>query len=137
MARRRISRHTGQAALTAWAGGDQARRTLATATRFLLEELAEQAPGSSVEVRVPPFGVAQCVEGPRHTRGTPPNVVEFDAQTWIQLATGRTAWAEAQGQGTISASGTRADLTEVLPLVRSSALLQDPDAGGYQGPAEL
>lgn len=137
MARRRISRHTGQAALTAWAGGDQNRRTLATATRFLLEELAEQAPGSSVEVRVPPFGVAQCVEGPRHTRGTPPNVVEFDAQTWIQLATGRTAWAEAQGQGTISASGTRADLTEVLPLVRSSALLQDPDAGGYQGPAEL
>ncbi|GAA4826999.1 sterol carrier family protein [Garicola koreensis] len=133
MARRRISRHTGQSALSAWASGDEDRRTLATAARFLLEELTEQAPGSSVEVRVPPFGVAQCVQGPRHTRGTPPNVVEFDAQTWLQLATGRTAWGEAQAQGLISASGTRADLTEVLPLLQNPRQLQDPDADGDQG----
>lgn len=121
MARRRISRHTGHAAVTAWAGGDQTRRTLATAARFLLEELTEQAPGSSVEVRVPPFGVAQCVQGPQHTRGTPPNVVELDAQTWLQLATGQTEWSRALAQGLISASGTRADLTEVLPLVAAGA----------------
>ena len=121
MARRRITREAGQAALTTWSRGDSDRRTLATAARFLLEELAERAPGNSVEVRVPPFGVAQCVEGPRHTRGTPPNVVEVDGATWLQLATGRTGWAQAQAQGKISASGTRADLSDLLPLAGPEA----------------
>lgn len=86
------------------------------AVRFFLEELAERAPGNSVEVRVPPFGVTQCIEGPTHTRGTPPNVVELSAQTWLQLATGVLTWDEAKVAGSISASGTRADLSEVLPL---------------------
>lgn len=89
---------------------------MATAVRYLLEELAERAPGNSVEVRVPPFGVAQCVEGPRHTRGTPPNVVETDAETWLGLATGMLAWPEALASGKLSASGIRTDLSEFLPL---------------------
>ena len=87
------------------------------AVRFLLEELAVQAPGRSVEVRVPPHGAVQCVEGPRHTRGTPPNVVETDAMTWVSLATGGTSWADAVGAGLVRSSGERADLSAFLPLV--------------------
>jgi len=89
---------------------------LATAVRFLLEELAEMAPGNSVEVRVPPLGATQCIEGPRHTRGTPPNVVEMSPETWFAVATGAMSWDEAVASGKVSASGTRADLAEVLPL---------------------
>ena len=87
------------------------------ATRFLLEELAARAPGRSVEVRVPPHGAVQCVAGPRHTRGTPPNVVETDPATWLRLATGSMAWDEAVGSGRLHASGERADLSPLLPLV--------------------
>nr|WP_221419463.1 sterol carrier family protein [Micrococcus flavus] len=94
------------------------RSTRATAVRFALEELATRAPGNSVEVRVPPFGVAQCIPGPRHTRGTPPNVVETDAATWLALATGLLAWTDARAAGRVSASGTRADVSAHLPLVR-------------------
>ena len=82
----------------------------------LLTELARRAPGRSVEVRVPPFGAIQCVAGPRHTRGTPPNVVETDALTWLLVATGRLAWTDAVASGRISASGIRTDLSEYLPL---------------------
>lgn len=122
MARRRITHQAGQASVQAWgqqhdAGDSPDRRMLATAVRYLLEELAERAPGSSVEVRVPPFGVAQCVEGPRHTRGTPPNVVEISPRAWLELATGRSTWSAAQQAGDITASGTRADLTAYLPLL--------------------
>jgi hypothetical protein len=84
--------------------------------RYLLQLLVEKAPGGAVEVRVPPFGAVQVIEGPRHTRGTPPNVVETDAATWIALATGEQAWADAAASGRILASGIRADLTDVLPL---------------------
>lgn len=84
--------------------------------RYALEELAARAPGNSVEVRVPPLGVTQCVEGPRHTRGTPPNVIETDAETWLALVTGRADWAEAVASGRVSASGQRADLSALLPL---------------------
>lgn len=125
--RRRISAEDALPAIEAWtraraegpdASAAQAlpRSTRATAVRYLLEELATRAPGHSVEVRVPPFGVCQCVEGPRHTRGTPPNVVEMDPTTWLDLATGRLAWRDAVGAGRILASGSRADLTEWLPL---------------------
>jgi len=89
---------------------------LATATRYLLQVLAETAQGNTVEVRVPPFGAVQAVEGPRHTRGTPPNVIELDATTWLNLATGRVPWAEAVAAGRVAASGARADLTAYLPL---------------------
>jgi hypothetical protein len=92
------------------------RDVRATAVRYSLEELAARAPGRAVEVRVPPFGAVQCIEGPRHTRGTPPNVVETDSQTWLMLATGRQTWAQAMGGGTIRASGQRADLASLLPL---------------------
>ncbi|MER1997131.1 MAG: sterol carrier family protein [Arthrobacter sp.] len=104
------------AALTAAASGPADRNTTATAVRYALEELAERVPGNSVEVRVPPFGVTQCIPGPRHTRGTPPNVVETDAATWLGLVTGNLAWAEAVAAGKVSASGLRADLSECLPL---------------------
>jgi uncharacterized protein (TIGR03083 family) len=90
-----------------------ARPALAVATRLLAEIFAARAPGRSVELRVPPFVAVQAVAGPRHTRGTPPNVVEADALTWIRLATGRLAWADAP----VRASGQRADLSGFLPLV--------------------
>ncbi|WP_349885466.1 sterol carrier family protein [Microbacterium sp. WHRI 7836] len=111
----------GRAALdavrTAEASGAKPQRTdLATAVRYLLQLLDEKAPGNSVEVRVPPFGAVQVVQGPRHTRGTPPNVVEMDAATWIAVSTGTEAWADAAASGRIHASGTRADLSDVLPV---------------------
>jgi hypothetical protein len=89
---------------------------VAVAVRWSLEELAERAPGRATEVRVPPFGAVQCVAGPRHTRGTPPNVVETDPMTWLLLATGRLSWTDALASGRISASGIRTDLSEYLPL---------------------
>ncbi|MFI6936889.1 sterol carrier family protein [Streptomyces sp. NPDC050287] len=94
------------------------RQALAAATRLLADTLAAKAPGGSTEVRVPPYAVVQCVEGPRHTRGTPPNVVETDPLTWIRLATGRVSWKDAVEEARVSASGERADLGGLLPLLR-------------------
>lgn len=85
-------------------------------TKHFLAVLAERAPGRSVEVRVPPYAAVQAVPGVRHTRGTPPAVVETDAETWIDLATGVLSWAEAVETGRIQASGERAELTPWLPL---------------------
>ncbi|MEV7387491.1 MULTISPECIES: sterol carrier family protein [unclassified Streptomyces] len=93
------------------------RQALAACTRLLADALAVKAPGGSTEVRVPPYAVVQCVEGPRHTRGTPPNVVETDPLTWIRLATGRTRWQEAVADAKVSASGERADIGPYLPLM--------------------
>ncbi|MER5943982.1 sterol carrier family protein [Streptomyces sp. NPDC001928] len=93
------------------------RQALAACTRLLADALAAKAPGGSTEVRIPPYAVVQCVEGPRHTRGTPPNVVETDPLTWIRLATGRLAWADALAEAKVSASGERADLGGLLPLM--------------------
>src|SRR5438105_9200435 len=98
------------------AGTEPARHELRDAVRALLSELAVRAPGRSVEVRVPPYGAVQCVAGPRHTRGTPPNVVETDPLTWIRLATGRLSWAEARATGKVSASGIRTDISDLFPL---------------------
>ncbi len=86
-------------------------------TRALLDTMAEKAPGRSVELRVPPIAAVQCVEGPRHTRGTPPNVVETDPNTWIELATGRSRWVDAVADGRVRASGERSDLRAFLPLL--------------------
>jgi hypothetical protein len=124
VARRRIDVQEGAAALEAWRKAAApssdvppvARAVLATAVRYTLEEVTARAPGNSVEVRVPPFGVTQCVEGPRHTRGTPPNVIECDAATWLAMATGKLGWAEAVAAGRVAASGLRADLSALLPL---------------------
>ena len=89
---------------------------LRVAVRYLLGLLAAAVPGKAVEVRVPPFAAVQCVPGPRHTRGTPPNVVETDPVTWIRLATGRLGWAGAVASGAVQASGPRADLAPYLPV---------------------
>lgn len=91
------------------------RGVRATAVRFLLEELATLAPGNSVEVRVPPLGVTQCIAGPRHTRGTPPNVVETDGLTWVLVGLGFFTWTAAAAS--IAASGSRSDLTEHMPIL--------------------
>ncbi|MFJ6832808.1 sterol carrier family protein [Streptomyces sp. NPDC091209] len=93
------------------------RQALAACTRLLADALAVKAPGASTEVRIPPYAVVQCVEGPRHTRGTPPNVVETDPLTWIRLATGRLEWKAALDDAKVSASGERADLGGLLPLM--------------------
>ena len=116
--RRRTDPTAGATALGDWLADQDPvdRPTLATAVRFTLEELEARAPGRSVEVRVPPFGAVQCIEGPTHTRGTPPNVVETDAVTWLALATGRLAWGDALVDGSLRVSGTRADLGDLLPL---------------------
>ena len=86
--RRRIDPDAGRAAVRAVVGGATDRELLATAVRFLLEQLGSDFEGHTVEVRVPPFGAVQAIDGPRHTRGTPPNVIETDAETWVALATG-------------------------------------------------
>ncbi len=113
---RRIDTEVGAAALAAWRDGDATPAQVRTAVRFTLEELAARAPGRSVEVRVPPHGAVQAIEGPRHTRGTPPNVVETDGPTWLGLVTGRVAWTAAVADGRVSASGERADLGGHVPF---------------------
>ncbi len=116
--RRRTDPEAGRAALGRVLEAHTLERPdVRDAVRFLLEELAVRAPGRSVEVRVPPYGAVQCVEGPRHTRGTPPNVVEIDALTWVALATGGMSWEAAVAEGLARASGERADLSAFLPLV--------------------
>lgn len=95
-----------------------ARPELAAAVRLSARTLEQTAPGSSVEVRVPPFVAVQCIVGPRHTRGTPPNVVECDARTWLRLVTGKATFAEALGGSTMTASGGRAgEIAHWLPLL--------------------
>jgi hypothetical protein len=112
---------TAVAAVLPWLTGEADtpdRPVLATAVKLSLRTLEQLAPGRSVEVRVPPFAAVQCVAGPRHTRGTPPNVVETDPETWLLLATGRLAWSEALEDAKVTASGSRADLSALLPVVR-------------------
>jgi hypothetical protein len=92
------------------------RAELGAAVKTTARWLAQQVPGRSVELRVPPHVAVQCIEGPRHTRGTPPNVIETDAATWLKLATGMTTWAVAVAEGRVTASGNRADLSPHLPL---------------------
>lgn len=120
MARRRIQVTDGVAAVRQWAADPAAaaRGVRATAVRYSLEELAILAPGRSVEVRVPPFGVTQILEGTTHTRGTPPAVVETDDATWLSLVTGQLKWADAVTSGKVLASGQRTDLSELFPLVK-------------------
>jgi len=96
--------------------GQPPRAVLGAAVRTSARWLAQQVPGRSVELRVPPHVAVQLVPGPRHTRGTPPNVVETDAATWLRLATGELAWDAAVAGGRVTASGSRADLSHHLPL---------------------
>lgn len=98
------------------AGRQPSPDVLREATRAGLRALAAKAPGRSVEVRVPPWGAVQCVAGPRHTRGTPGAVVETDPVTWVGLAAGTVAFAEAAADGRVRAGGERSDLSALLPL---------------------
>lgn len=101
-------------------GRSEDRAAIADAVRTTARYLAATAPGHTVEVRIPPYVAVQCVAGPAHTRGTPPNVVELDPRTWLDLVLGRAAWADAVGDGRVSVSGQRADLSAFLPML-------DPD----------
>ena len=111
-------------AVAAWLDDDDevarpGRSALAAAVRASVGALAAELPGRSVELRVPPYAAAQCVEGPRHTRGSPPNVVETDPRTWLLLATGRMTWQSAVDSGRVRASGTRAAAVAAgLPVIR-------------------
>ena len=116
MPSKRIAGDAGHSAVVAAMVDPAPRDATATAVRYLLQLLADSAEGNTVEIRVPPFGAVQAIQGPRHTRGTPPNVVEMDAATWLALATGRLAWADAVGAGRVAASGQRADLSDYLPI---------------------
>jgi Bacterial SCP ortholog len=105
--------------LRPWLAGSAAapaRALVAAAVKLTARWLAQQIPGRSVELRVPPHVAVQLIPGPRHTRGTPPNVVETDAATWLRLATGTLDWAAAVADGALTASGNRADLSGLLPL---------------------
>ncbi len=112
----RIDSEHGRAAVASVRSGSADRDTTAIAVRFILQEFARIAPGKSVEVRVPPHGAVQIVEGLGHTRGTPPNVIELDASALVALAVGDESWEAAVARGTVRASGTRATLAELLPL---------------------
>ncbi|MEV0031651.1 sterol carrier family protein [Nocardia sp. NPDC050793] len=114
------------AAVGAWLRDETAaqptRPELAAAVRTTVRTLAANAPGHSVEVRVPPFVAVQCIEGPRHTRGTPPNVVETDPRTWLLLATGLLDFDAAVRSGALTASGSRAaEVAHWLPILRPAA----------------
>ena len=97
-------------------GRELEREALRAAVIHTLDVLAASVPGRAVEVRVPPYAAVQCVAGPRHTRGTPPNVVEADPVAWIRLASGQVSWPEAVAAGSVRASGARSDLSAYLPL---------------------
>lgn len=122
---RRISSQAGFTALHAYLDGDEAQ--IALAVRFTAAQLAQVHPGNCVEVRVPPWTAVQCVEGPVHTRGTPSNVVQMDAKTWLDLVLGRTDWASASSAGRIEASGTRSDLSEFFIPGQQAAWLAIED----------
>jgi hypothetical protein len=103
-------------AFAAYDAGEATRADLKLLVKHHLALLQDKAPGNSVEVRIPPHAAIQCIEGVRHTRGTPPAVIETDADTWLALSRGRTGWAEAIHDGRVRASGERTDLTGYLPL---------------------
>ena len=93
-----------------------------TAVKFCLQLLHEKAPGNSVEVRIPPYAAVQVIPGTSHKRGTPPAVIELSARIWIDLAVGNIDWITTKNSGAISASGERADLSTLLPLISAQDL---------------
>ena len=117
MAKRVVTREQAAAAIAAAAAGPLDATDTRAAVRSTLGWIAQTHPGRSVEIRVPPHGAVQAIAGLRHTRGTPPNVIETDAATWLALVAGSLNWSEAVADGRVVASGTRADLSELLPLL--------------------
>ena len=126
MAGRRISARDGGLAWEQWLQSQAnpkdpspvPRADLATAVRYTLQVITEKAPGSAVEIRVPPFGATQVIEGSNHRRGTPPAVVEMAPETWLRLVSGLQTWCDAVSLAQIEASGENADLSPHLPLSR-------------------
>ena len=120
MALRRIKDEEGNSALTRFVEQPEElladRSAVALAVRYGLQLLKDSAPGASVEVRVPPFGAVQAIGGPTHTRGTPPAVIEMDAEAWLALVAGKTSYEDAVSSGNVVASGLRTDLQGFLPL---------------------
>lgn len=80
----------------------------------LLAQISAIAPGHAVELRIPPYSAIQCIEGPKHTRGTPPNVVEMSADTFFALSDGSLTWSDATYNGSVIASGERSDLSDLF-----------------------
>ena len=108
--------------LEAWDSGATPDRTaVKAAVKATLAALVDVAPGRSLEVRVPPYAAVQAIGGTTHRRGTPPAVVECDARTWLELATGRLDWADAVADGRVRASGERSDLSGYFPLTSPGA----------------
>jgi uncharacterized protein (TIGR03083 family) len=103
--------------LPAHAGPELDPAAVRLSVRGLADLLAARAPGRTVELRVPPYAAVQCIAGPRHTRGTPANVVETDPVSWLRLACGRVRWADLVATGAVRASGERSDLSGYLPLL--------------------
>ena len=126
MVTRRTDPEAGRSALTSWALSPESsgRPVLAPAVRHTLEMFADEFPGGAVELRVPPYAAVQAITGTRHTRGTPPAVVETDAGTWLALVTGDLDWASAVAEGRVHASGERSDLGELLPLLGPRRLVR-------------
>lgn len=131
-ARKAIPISDGAAAIRSWCELREStpRSSLALAVRFTLQVLAEEYPGGAVELRVPPFGAVQIIEGTSHTRGTPPAVVEMDASTWMRLAAGELSWSEGRAKGGgVSASGERSDLSTILPVPIARRVAAEKSAG--------
>ena len=118
MIRRKIAGPDGLEAIAAYLSGGAEQKAIATAVRFLLEELGTIHPGNAVEVRIPPYGAVQCIEGPAHTRGTPANVVEMDPTSWLELALGKTSFEQLVASGKLTASGSRSDLAGLFPIFK-------------------
>jgi len=120
VAPRKIPDTVGSEALQAWttdrSGVEHDPDLLALAVRYALQQFRASAPGRSVEVRVPPYGAVQAVEGHTHSRGTPPAVVELGPTAWLDLVTGQSNWQQLVDDGHISASGERSDLRAFFPL---------------------
>ena len=116
--RRKIAKPDGEVAIQAYLEGLASDEQLATAVRFLLEELGTKYPGNSVEVRIPPYGAVQCIEGPSHSRGTPANVVELDPESFVALALGRISFEDLMSAGKLTASGNRSDLAGLFPIFK-------------------
>lgn len=93
-------------------------KTEAERVRALAKALAKRHPGRTIEVRVPPWAAVQVGfgEGSSHSRGTPPNVVETDPETFLALASGELAW-ECADPARLRVSGAHADdLRRAFPI---------------------
>ena len=110
MSKRRISDQDGLEAIRT--------NNQPTAVRYLLQQIENKHPGGTIELRVPPYGAVQILDGLNHRRGTPPNVVELNPEVFLELALGKGSFEEKAGSGSVSLSGDRAgDARAVFPVI--------------------